>query len=306
MTRADDGELVRTYLARLGLEPEPPSLDALQRLHRAQVERVPYETMWIHAGEPWGIDPRELDGADRPRRSRRVLLPPQRRLQRAAAVAGVRGHAARRRRARPAAAPTRRCSRTTSCSPSPTCRRTTNPSGVWYVDAGLGDALHEAAPAGGRRVRAGAVPPRPGGDRRRGRRLAPHPRSSRRLHRDELARRRPRRWTSSPSATQWLSTSPDSGFVRVATAQRRDATGVDRLRGLVLSRVGVGRHRRGRRSPSGPTGSRALGRRLRPALRGEPRRRSRPALGRACSPPTAPGRRPPSPDAGWPTRGQRP
>ena len=26
---------------------------------------------------------------------------------------------------------------------------------------------------------------------------------------------------------EWLSTSPDSGFVRVATAQRRDATGVD-------------------------------------------------------------------------------
>ena len=36
---------------------------------------------------------------------------------------------------------------------------------------------------------------------------------------------------------EWLSTSPESGFVRVATAQRRDATGVDVLRGLVLSRV---------------------------------------------------------------------
>jgi hypothetical protein len=38
----------------------------------------------------------------------------------------------------------------------------------------------------------------------------------------------------------WLSTSPESGFVRVATAQRRDATGVDILRGLVLTRVGEG------------------------------------------------------------------
>ena len=50
------GDVFQTaYLRRLGLEAEPPSVDALQRLHRAQVERVPYETMWIHAGEPWGI-----------------------------------------------------------------------------------------------------------------------------------------------------------------------------------------------------------------------------------------------------------
>ena len=42
---------------------------------------------------------------------------------------------------------------------------------------------------------------------------------------------------------EWLSTSPESGFVRVATAQRRDATGVDILRGLVLTRVGEGRLR---------------------------------------------------------------
>ena len=59
-------ELAASYLARLGLEAEPPSLDALQRLHRAQVERVPYETMWIHAGESWGIDPRDVDAAHRP------------------------------------------------------------------------------------------------------------------------------------------------------------------------------------------------------------------------------------------------
>jgi hypothetical protein len=37
-----------------------------------------------------------------------------------------------------------------------------------------------------------------------------------------------------------LSTSPDSNFVRLATAQRRDATGGDVLRGLVLTRVGEG------------------------------------------------------------------
>ena len=38
----------------------------------------------------------------------------------------------------------------------------------------------------------------------------------------------------------WLSTAPESGFVRVLTVQRRDSTGVDILRGCVLSRVGAG------------------------------------------------------------------
>jgi hypothetical protein len=39
-----------------------------------------------------------------------------------------------------------------------------------------------------------------------------------------------------------LSTSPESGFVRVCTVQRRDATGVDNLRGCVLSRVDGAMH----------------------------------------------------------------
>lgn len=51
-----DGELQAAYLRRLGLEAEPPSIDALQRLHRRQVEQIPYETLWIHLGEAWNID----------------------------------------------------------------------------------------------------------------------------------------------------------------------------------------------------------------------------------------------------------
>ena len=46
---------ITAYLARLGVSVEPPSIDALKRLHRAHVERVPYETFWIHLGERWGI-----------------------------------------------------------------------------------------------------------------------------------------------------------------------------------------------------------------------------------------------------------
>ena len=53
-------------------------------------------------------------------------------------------------------------------------------------------------------------------------------------------------WTTAPARHAdfvekhaWLSTSPESGFVRVAMAERRDATGVDVIRGLVLARVGT-------------------------------------------------------------------
>src|SRR6185369_3352699 len=56
-------ELRTAYLRRLGVNARSPSVDALQELHRRHVERVPYETMWIHAGEAWGIDP--LDSAVR-------------------------------------------------------------------------------------------------------------------------------------------------------------------------------------------------------------------------------------------------
>ena len=31
-------------------------MEALVRLHRAQVELVPYETTWLHMGEPWTVD----------------------------------------------------------------------------------------------------------------------------------------------------------------------------------------------------------------------------------------------------------
>jgi arylamine N-acetyltransferase len=37
---------------------------------------------------------------------------------------------------------------------------------------------------------------------------------------------------------EFLSTAPDSGFVKILTAFRRDAGGVDHLRGCVLRRLG--------------------------------------------------------------------
>jgi arylamine N-acetyltransferase len=120
-----------------------------------------------------------------------------------------------------------------------------NPSGVWYVDAGLGDALHEALPLmageydhGPFHLRLEATDDGVGDWH---------------LTHDPAGDFTGMSWRS-VSATMadfavrhdWLSTSPDSGFVRVATAERRDATGVDVMRGLVLTRVGAGS------APSGP------------------------------------------------------
>ena len=58
-----DDDLRDAYLARLGLPAEPPSAAALAALHCRHAERIPYETLWIHGGEPWGTDPLEAAGA---------------------------------------------------------------------------------------------------------------------------------------------------------------------------------------------------------------------------------------------------
>ncbi|MFI8420355.1 arylamine N-acetyltransferase [Streptomyces sp. NPDC085479] len=48
------------YLERLGLEGNPePTPENLRRLHRAHVERIPYETLDFHRGVRADLDPRE-------------------------------------------------------------------------------------------------------------------------------------------------------------------------------------------------------------------------------------------------------
>lgn len=230
------------YLARLGLQAEPPSVDGLFRLHRAHVERVPYETLWIHIGERWGIGVDEsvariatrlrggycyhLNGAFSG-------------LLRALGydvvrhVGGVHGpdgpnedsmanHLVLTVRGLPTEA---------------------NPGGTWYVDAGLGDALHEPIPLIAGQYRQGpfvlVLDETPGavGDWH--------------LTHDPAGSFAGMSWRSAATGMDafvdrhaWLSTSPESGFVRVLTAQRRDASGVDVLRGLSLKRIGDGASQR--------------------------------------------------------------
>jgi arylamine N-acetyltransferase len=114
-----------------------------------------------------------------------------------------------------------------------------NPEGTWYVDAGLGDALHEPIPLIPGAYQQGpfhlVLDETPGevGDWN--------------LTHDPKGGFPGMAWRNAPTGieafsarNEWLSTSPESGFVRVLTVQRRDATGVDVLRGLTLLRIGEG------------------------------------------------------------------
>jgi arylamine N-acetyltransferase len=226
------------YLGRLGLEAEPPSVDALFRVHRAHVERVSYETLWIHLGERWGVGLDEsvariatggrggycfhLNGAlgellralgyDVRTHVGGVHAPD------GATDAEMANHLVLTVRGLPADA---------------------NPGGTWYVDAGLGDALHEPLP-----LVAGAYDQGPFHLQLR---ETPGAVGDWHLTHDPAGGFTGMAWRSAPATIDafaarhaWMSASPDSGFVRVLTAQRRDATGADILRGLILARIGEG------------------------------------------------------------------
>jgi arylamine N-acetyltransferase len=199
---------------------------------------VPYETLWIHAGETWGIEPAHsvarialegrggycfhLNGA-----FSELLRSLGYDVTRH--VGGVHG---------PDGPDLEMLTNhlVLTVSGLPTDE---NPSGTWYVDAGLGDALHEAVPLATAELHQGPY----------------HLRLEEtqdgvgdwHLTHDPAGSFVGMSWRSAEATMaefaprhEWLSTSPESGFVRLVTVQRRDATGVDILRGLMLTRVGEG------------------------------------------------------------------
>jgi arylamine N-acetyltransferase len=236
-----DAEVRDAYLRRLGLDAEPPSVEALVRLHRAQVERVPYETLWIHTGDRWGIGPAEsaariaagtrggycfqLNGA-----FSALLRALGYQAQRH--VGGVHG---------PTRVPEQEMANhlvlTVEGLATETC-----PDGVWYVDTGLGDALHEPVPLAPGPIDQGPFSMRLEAEDEVGDWHLTH---------DPAGAFAGMAWLQAPTGMdafaakhQWLSTAPESGFVRVLTVQRREATGVDVLRGCVLQRIGEGQYQR--------------------------------------------------------------
>ncbi|BCJ46882.1 arylamine N-acetyltransferase [Actinoplanes ianthinogenes] len=229
---------VRAYLDRLGLgglAGQEPSVPALHALHTAHAERVPYEVLEIWLDRPTTIDP--LDSARRIVAGRGgycfhlngafAALLRALGYQVTRHVGGVQGTADD-----PAGATANHLVLTVTGLPAPE-----SPDGNWLVDLGMGDGLHAPLPLvageyeqGGFHYRLRPSEAEPGGWR-----FDHDPRGSF-LGMDFRAE--PATMSAFGEQHRHLSTSPESGFVRVATAARRDATGVDIVRTLVLTRVG--------------------------------------------------------------------
>lgn len=226
------------YLRRLAVDPAPPSVEGLFALHRAQVERVPYETVWIHMHDAWDINVNHtvervahggrggycyhLNGAF----SELLAALGYHVTRHVGGVHGPDGPTGEEM--------TNHLVLSVSGLPAED-----NPSGEWYVDVGLGDALHEPLPLRSDTYVQGPFTLRLDetsngiGDWH--------------LTHDPAGSFGGMSWWSAPAAMdafadrhRFLSTDPESGFVKVLAVQRREATGVNVLRGLTLSRVGEG------------------------------------------------------------------
>jgi arylamine N-acetyltransferase len=230
-----DPDVRTAYLRRLGVEAEAPSADALTVLVQRHAEVVPYETFWIPAGERWSTDPTQA--------AHRIALGGRGGycyhlngalglLLRSLGYA-VQGHVGGVQAGDPNPDATgNHLVLTVTGLPTET-----NPTGSWYVDAGLGDALHGPLP-----LEAGTYVQAPFRLS-----LGPVGDGAWQLTHDPAGGFRSMTWTTTAAVEsdflaqhEWLSTSPDSGFVQVPMAERRDATGVDVIRCLTLSRVGAG------------------------------------------------------------------
>ncbi|MDX3539406.1 arylamine N-acetyltransferase [Streptomyces sp. MB09-01] len=225
------------YLAVLGVgRPAAPTVEVLGALHRAQVERVAYENLDIHLGRPTGIGAAEsvarivrgrggycfhLNGAF-------------------GALLTALGYDVTQHRAGVQSTP-----EAPAGPAGDHLALTVRIDGErWLVDTGLAGAMHEPLPLREGTYTQGpftyAMAPSvaaPGGWR-----FTHDPRGA--FTAMDFAPD-PVELSSFAAEHVRLSTSPESGFVRVLTAQLRDAEGVDVLRGCVLRRIDAeGTHER--------------------------------------------------------------
>jgi arylamine N-acetyltransferase len=233
---------VDAYLTRIGLDParhREPTVANLFAIHRAQVEAVAYTSLDFHLGQVHGIDGAttaariaaggrggycfHLNGA-------------------LAAVLDALGYAVRRhvggvqmrRQPTPPGPTGDHLVLTVENLPAPQA-----PDGVWFVDAGLGDALYEPLP-----LVPGEYAQGPFRYRLRPSDVAP---GGWRFEHDPACSFAGMDFSPAEVGLEAfagnhadLSGSPDSVFVQLVIVQRRDATGVDSLRGCVLTRIGSG------------------------------------------------------------------
>jgi N-hydroxyarylamine O-acetyltransferase len=227
---------VNRYLARLGVpHAGPPSVEGLRALHRAHVARVPYENLEIQLGRPTSVS--GLESATRIIRGRGGYC--YHLNGGFALLLSALGYAVRRHRAGvqahgqplPPGANGNHLALTVHGLSS-----RDNPDGMWLVDVGLGDALYEPLP-----LRAGEYADGPF-------RFALAPSTVEflgwRFTHDRYGSFQAMDFRADVATEaefagrhEWLSTDPRSPFVQVATVQRRDAGGVDILRGRVYRRL---------------------------------------------------------------------
>lgn len=227
--------ITTAYLNRLGMDAERPSPDALARLHRAHVERIPYETFWIHLNQGWGID--QAESARRVATTRRggycfqlngafATLLAALGYRVSVNVAGVHEEAG----------PDMATLRNHAALVVDGLPSETNPGGRWWVDAGLGDALYDPMPLmdgvvaqGPMRFGMSAVTADGVGDWH-----LTHDTSG--SFTGVSLVDRPVSMGVFAERHVYNATSPDSGFARTVTAQRRHARGVSLVRGCVYTR----------------------------------------------------------------------
>lgn len=247
--------MIDDYLRLLGAPPRagldgPPSVELLSRLHRAHVERVAYTNLCILLGQPGTTDQQDsvrrilrggggycfhLNGA------LGWLLE-----QLGFRVTMHRGYAAGDDAwaGDPAEIGLNHLALVAHDLPTAAC-----PAGSWLVDAGLGDAIHEPLPLVVGDHQQGpftfGLGPAVG---RTGWRLRHHDAGSFAAMEFEAE---PAPLTAFGAKHEELSTSASSPFTGTFTAQRRDADGVDVLRGCHLIRIdGSGRTERDVTDPS--------------------------------------------------------
>jgi len=221
-----DESLRDAYLRRLGFSTVPPATEeTLFAVHRAQVERIPYEDVWLWLGERRTIDPLDsirylVDGRGGycyHHNGAMATLLSWLGFDVRWHLGGVQGH--------PDAAPNVAGN-----------HLALTVGAEWYIDAGLGDGIHEPLPLATGTYQQGpftyGLEPStvaPGGWR-----FLADPVMS--LHAMDFL---PGDTTLAELADEHenLQSSSESSFNRVLVAFRRDATGVDYLRGRMLKRM---------------------------------------------------------------------
>jgi len=230
-------DIVPGYLRRLGLDhPGPPSVEALTAIHRAQVERIAYNTIDIHLGRRTVVDPYQA--------AQRVVATGRGGYcfhlnGGLSSLLAALGYDVRWHRGGvwssvdevPLQPFANHLALTVHGLPSPE-----NPDGTWFVDAGLGDALHEPMP-----LQPG---PNQQGPFSYGLEPSAHLSGGWQFRHDPLGSFvamdfEPGLATPADFAGshEHLSTSPDSNFVKFISVQRRDASGVNKLISCTLRRV---------------------------------------------------------------------